>query len=59
MEAMGPNVKIAVRDINVEDVNVKDVREAKLMATVFWHLGISLLFLLFVFVFFFFHSYNF
>ncbi|XP_047178663.1 uncharacterized protein LOC124845590 [Vigna umbellata] len=36
MEAMGPNIKIAVRDINVEDVHV--TKEAKLMATVFWHL---------------------
>ncbi|ESW09546.1 hypothetical protein PHAVU_009G136300 [Phaseolus vulgaris] len=33
MEAMGPNIKIAVGEINVEDV-----KEAKLMATVFWHL---------------------
>ncbi|WVZ18664.1 hypothetical protein V8G54_005986, partial [Vigna mungo] len=43
MEAMGPNIKIAVRDINVEDVDVKHTKKAKLMATVFWHLGISLL----------------
>jgi len=36
MEAMGPNIKIALGEINVEDV-----KEAKLMATVFWHLGTS------------------
>ncbi|CAJ1974344.1 unnamed protein product [Sphenostylis stenocarpa] len=45
MIAMGENIKIALGDIRVEDV-----KESKLMATVFWHLGTSLVFILCQFI---------